>query len=152
VSRLDLDLQLYNGTPTPDVQQAIAQTATYAKQLIRDRTPVETGKLRRGWRVSGTSNGLKISNATEYASFLEHGTSKMSPRHMVTDAEADIRDYFNRQLALRNRVANRRQVREEFRRNPGVNAAIAQTAKALAQLFASENFRRRLESEAEDEG
>ena len=65
----------------------IRQMAARAFQRILERTPVRTGRLKAGWSLELLeSSGLveaKIVNDVEYAVFVENGTPKMAPRHMV---------------------------------------------------------------------
>lgn len=61
-------------------------TPTYAAELnkrVKDKTPVDTGRLRAGWEVQATTGALDLTNAVPYAGFVELGTSKMAPRAML---------------------------------------------------------------------
>lgn len=43
--------------------------------VAKDKTPVDTGNARRGWRQRGGN----VVNNTEYVSYLEDGHSKQAP-------------------------------------------------------------------------
>lgn len=51
-----------------------AMAKDYSKEL-KDETPVDTGKAKRGWRLRRTNQGSKIKNTVKYASVLEKGRS-----------------------------------------------------------------------------
>lgn len=121
-------LTLIDGDPDDAALAALAETATFAKRLIKDRTPVDTGKLKRAWRVQVTADGLQIENGKDYAGFVEGGTSKMTPRAMYSGAIPEIQAYYNRQLRLRQLVADRQQQRQ----NHSLDPAIAAAAHALS--------------------
>lgn len=62
-------------------------------KLIRSKTPVDTGQLRRSWALgsltqSGTMTKATIVNPIHYASFVEHGTRRYRGAHM---AEISVR-------------------------------------------------------------
>ena len=65
----------------------IRRIAQRAFNVIKKRTPVRTGTLRRGWelihqRVGGVIQSI-ARNEVEYVGFVEYGTSKMEGAHMV---------------------------------------------------------------------
>jgi hypothetical protein len=47
---------------------------------LRDRTPVDTGEARDGWRIDAAGN---IMNAVEHIAALNNGHSKQAPAHFV---------------------------------------------------------------------
>ena len=59
------------------LNEAVTKVGNIAVKEVKERTPVDTGELRRGWNkkshVSGTSAEVEISNAVEYAPFIENG-------------------------------------------------------------------------------
>ncbi len=62
-------------------------------KLIRSKTPVDTGQLRRSWALgsiaqSGIMTKATIVNPIYYASFVEHGTRRYRGAHM---AEISVR-------------------------------------------------------------
>lgn len=54
-----------------------------ALKIIKDATPVVSGKLRRGWRLN--SKG-ELVNKVSYVEFVEFGTKKMEARNFVKGA------------------------------------------------------------------
>jgi hypothetical protein len=62
---------------------------------IRQRTPVDTGRARAGWEISGNT----ITNEVPYVGFLEHGTDRMAPFGMVAttleEVPSIIEDYLS---------------------------------------------------------
>lgn len=85
---------------TPTITAAAERTRQYAVKLIKERTPVDTGTLKRNWEVDLEGYGLRIENPTPYAPFVELGTRKMAGRHMVEGAMPAIIAEFRRQLGL----------------------------------------------------
>lgn len=60
------------------IQDFLLEMAYRAERKIKKRTPVDSGELRRNWRVGrverrGDSYVVEIFNNTEYASFVENG-------------------------------------------------------------------------------
>jgi HK97 gp10 family phage protein len=78
----------------PAVARAANIAATFGKALIKAKTPVDTGKLKSQWDVKLEGNGLRITNPTNYAGFVEFGTRKMSARSMMTSSLPEIQSVF----------------------------------------------------------
>lgn len=57
---------------------------------IVDRTPVDTGNARGGWRQGGTLEAYTIFNAVHYIRKLEHGASQQAPLGMVGISVAEF--------------------------------------------------------------
>ena len=60
------------------IRDFLLEMAYRAERKIKKRTPVDTGTLRRNWRVGnierrGNAYVVEIFNNTEYASFVEYG-------------------------------------------------------------------------------
>jgi hypothetical protein len=60
------------------IRELLLEMAFRAERKIKRRTPVDTGELRRNWRVGnvvrkGKAFEIDISNNTDYASFVEFG-------------------------------------------------------------------------------
>ncbi len=60
------------------IQDFLLEMAYRAERKIKKRTPVDSGELRRNWRVGsvvrkGNTYVVEIFNNTEYASFVENG-------------------------------------------------------------------------------
>lgn len=61
----------------------------YYYQELRDRTPIRTGRARRGW-IAETRGGLRdrlIYNKVPYIQYLEAGHSKQAPRGFVRQSQ-----------------------------------------------------------------
>lgn len=82
------------------IQDFLLEMAYRAERKIKKRTPVNTGNLRRNWRVGnverrGNSYVVEIINNTEYASFVEYGfrahwvPGYWQGKHFVYDPNAD---------------------------------------------------------------
>lgn len=73
-----------------DIQQVVDRTAKDVERMVKANTPVDSGRLRRGWRSTATGKGSKrivrISNSVPYAKMVENGTRKMAPRRMLARA------------------------------------------------------------------
>lgn len=87
---------------SPDVTPAIARAAniakTYGLALVKARTPVDTARLHEGWQASLEGGGIRWTNNTPYAAYVEFGTKKMAPRHMLTRSLPDIAEVFTEEL------------------------------------------------------
>jgi hypothetical protein len=59
---------------------------------VRFYTPVKTGKLKRGWRVSRTGGTITLRNKIKYASFLDSGQTKAKDPTKGMMYERAIRD------------------------------------------------------------
>lgn len=60
------------------LEDFLLKQAAIALRLVRPRTPVDTGTLRRNWQISkvqvyGSFIVVYLVNPTEYASFMENG-------------------------------------------------------------------------------
>lgn len=63
---------------------------------IRRKTPIDTGRARRGWRRTLTPKGASIHNPVPYISHLENGSSSQAPKGMIKPSinkvEANLRN------------------------------------------------------------
>lgn len=50
---------------------------------VKQRTPVKTGALQRGYLQTQRKTSIDISNTKDYAAYVEFGTEKMAPRAMI---------------------------------------------------------------------
>lgn len=48
------------------------------KARIEEDTPVDTGKLKNGWRMEETESGARLFNETEYAAAVERERGMLS--------------------------------------------------------------------------
>lgn len=79
---------------TPAIARAANIAKTYGLALVKARTPVDKGELKAGWQARLEGNGIRWSNDTRYAGFVEFGTRKMAPRAMLTNSIDDIEAVF----------------------------------------------------------
>lgn len=79
---------------TPAIARAANIAKTYGLALIKARTPVDTSKLKGNWQARLEGNGIRFTNDTPYAGFVEFGTSRMAPRAMLTKSLMDIEETF----------------------------------------------------------
>ena len=85
---------------TPAISAAAEQTRRFAEKIIKARTPVDTGTLKRSWDIDLEGQGLRITNDAPYAPFVELGTKKMAGFHMVERSMPEIQREFRRQLGV----------------------------------------------------
>lgn len=106
------------------IQDFLLEMAYRAERKVKKRTPVDSGELRRNWRVGrvirqGSSYVVEIYNNTEYASFVEYGhrnrdkTEWIEGRFMMTismkQIERELPFYLERRQAeLLNQIMNGR--------------------------------------------
>ncbi|KRO16632.1 HK97 gp10 family phage protein [Lacticaseibacillus saniviri] len=94
------------------IESALQKAAEYILREVKQRTPVDTGGLRRAWSIEGShySSGafsVVVINPKEYASFVEEGhrqtpglyvpaigkrlkASWVEGKHMLKSTEADL--------------------------------------------------------------
>lgn len=53
---------------------------------VKDRTPVDSGNLKRSW----SRKGLRIENDADYATYVENGTDTASGAHMVKVTKSEV--------------------------------------------------------------
>lgn len=107
------------------IRDFLLEMAYRAERKIKKRTPVDTGELRRNWRVGrverhGDVYLVEIFNNTEHASFVEHGhrtgadlTKWVEGRFMMTismkELEQELPIYLEKRMAqLLNQIMNGR--------------------------------------------
>lgn len=95
------------------IRDFLLEMAYRAERKIKKRTPVDTGELRRNWRVGnverhGDAYVVEIFNNTEYASFVEYGhragkdlTKWVEGRFMMTISMQEIERELPRYLEKR---------------------------------------------------
>lgn len=62
----------------PIIEKSLENVGEQALRQLKANTPVDTGRLRRGWTSEGSSYGaggwqVKLANNVEYAYFVENG-------------------------------------------------------------------------------
>jgi len=96
------------------IHDFLLEMAFRAERKIKKRTPVDTGLLRRSWKVGrverhGNAYVVEIVNNTEYASFVEYGhrtgknlTKWVEGRFMMTismqEIERELPKYLERRM------------------------------------------------------
>ena len=65
------------------VEDGFQDLSREAFNRIKTRTPVDTGRARDGWTISGTPTDITILNEVPYIEFLENGHSRQAPNGMV---------------------------------------------------------------------
>ncbi len=72
---------------TPEkVKEIMGEIGESSKMVMDSHTPVRTGKLKANNTLAETENGFDLSNATEYAVFIERGTRKMKAQPFLEPA------------------------------------------------------------------
>jgi len=56
---------------------------------VKQKTPVDTGKLQNGWEGSIKHDAIEVTNSVEYASYVEFGTEKERPVGMLRTTELE---------------------------------------------------------------
>lgn len=59
---------------------------------VHDRTPVESGRLQRGWGFQMRQYDIEVYNVVEYATHVEFGTKSMAPRGMLRTTLLEAND------------------------------------------------------------
>ena len=80
------------------IKTTYASTSTYALSIVRDNTPVRTGRLRDGWIVERDTNTLRVINPVSYAVYVD------ARRQIVQRSLQGIENYFKDDL-LKNGLA-----------------------------------------------
>ena len=80
------------------IKSTYASTSTYALSIVRDNTPVRTGRLRDGWIVERGSDILRVVNDVPYAPYID------ARRQIVQRSLQGIENYFTVEM-LKNGLA-----------------------------------------------
>ena len=102
----------------PEIADEIVRKAAFdVVAEVAERVPVDTGRLRAGWRaslevlssggesdtVSVESDGevvfLTVTNPVEYAPFIEYGTDKTAPGLQLATSLASVRENLIQEVA-----------------------------------------------------
>tara|TARA_R110000868_G_scaffold123968_2_gene327925 strand:- start:1739 stop:2032 length:294 start_codon:yes stop_codon:yes gene_type:complete len=68
------------------IQKEISAIASTYKDEVRSRTPVDTGRARRGWANRTSGKNREVRNQVPYISKLESGYSRQAPNGFVNQA------------------------------------------------------------------
>lgn len=63
-----------------DIVKVMGQAAQVIPNVVRPRSPIRTGHLRRSWKSRHYSFQTTIRNTAAYAEYIETGTRYMAPR------------------------------------------------------------------------
>ncbi|UKO99367.1 HK97 gp10 family phage protein [Nostoc sp. UHCC 0870] len=74
------------------IQEALEETADWAQNRLRNRTPVKTGKLKAGWYVAPSKSSIRLDNPTSYSSFVEKRVG------MVAKTTPEVKEQLNQIL------------------------------------------------------
>ncbi len=77
-----------------DIQKVMGQAAIVIPNVVRPRSPIDTGHLRRSWKGRASKYQAVIRNTAAYAEYIESGTVKMAARPnlylLLPDIEAEL--------------------------------------------------------------
>ena len=71
---------------TENLNSIVLAAAERVAEAAREACPVDTGKLRNSISVSAEGNSAVVSANTDYAAYVEFGTSKQSPQPFLAPA------------------------------------------------------------------
>ncbi len=74
------------------IGEITASCAAAAAQRARELCPVDTGRLRDSIRVERDGNAARVSANTDYAAYVEFGTSKTAPQPYLIPAVLGFSD------------------------------------------------------------
>lgn len=81
-----IDIQL------PDFGKVVEEVTNEVRERVARRTPVDTGRAQEGWQSEVVNEKGRIWNDTPYVGYLEDGTYKMAPFHMVKTTLEEVPD------------------------------------------------------------
>lgn len=75
-----------------DLETTVSQFQSFVantfKSEVTPRTPIDTGRARRGWQIRQQGSGPSIENRVPYIERLERGYSRQAPAGFVKQAVA----------------------------------------------------------------
>lgn len=80
------------------IERIISQAPKQVVNVVRPRTPVRTGHLRRSWKSRNSQFSFIIRNTAAYAEYVESGTSRMAARPNLYPLLPTILDELNRAI------------------------------------------------------
>lgn len=135
-----IELPLNQGTlglPADQVKVSLDETVRFASNLIRSRTPRDTGRMASSWDIRVEGGKLVIDNPQPYSGFIEHGTSKIPAFQCASGATSAIEAFFRQRIEDRFRVYLRDAIRQNnqtvYRDNSATGAAIRSLASLLRE-------------------
>jgi hypothetical protein len=74
-----------------DVDQMIRQVSQDLFDTVKEKTPVRSGRAKRGWRLrKQRQHHYEVANRVPYVSRLDEGYSKQAPRGMTRPAAREV--------------------------------------------------------------
>lgn len=120
------------GNVTQAMRKAANDARVYGLQIVRSRTPVDTGKMKASWDAQLTNRGILWTNSAPYSQFVELGTRKMAPRYPLTNSLPAIENRYLESLGkqLGYQAANKALERlSKVSRDPAYGSSINSQAR-----------------------
>lgn len=76
------------------INRKVSRMMGYAHMSVKPLTPIDSGKARSSWRLTGKGKHSKLVNTVPYAKRLENGWSGQSPSGMLTKLISNIQRKF----------------------------------------------------------
>lgn len=76
------------------INRKVSSVMSYANMSVKPLTPVDSGKARRSWSLTGKGKNSALVNKVPYAKRLENGWSKQRPSGMLTQLISNIQRKF----------------------------------------------------------
>ena len=92
---LNVTIQFNGNKVAADLNRELDQTVRQISQdyfdLVKEKTPVRTGRARRGWRLKKQRElSYSVNNRVPYVGRLDEGYSKQAPRGMTRPAAREV--------------------------------------------------------------
>jgi len=82
--------KLQKETIKEPVGQGIKKATLWTERTLKQSTPVDTERLRSSYSSQVLGQTGRIATNVQYAQFVEYGTRKMEPRHVVKDSTTRV--------------------------------------------------------------
>lgn len=86
----ELDLNTFKNKLIKESEETIKRIGEDMFVMVKDLTPIDTGKAKAGWVKTEDKYFTVINNNVEYIVYLEEGSSTQAPRGMVRVTIAKI--------------------------------------------------------------
>jgi hypothetical protein len=92
---LNVTIQFNGNKVAADLNRELDQTVRQISQdyfdLVKEKTPVRTGRAKRGWRLKKQRKlSYSVNNRVPYVGRLDEGYSKQAPRGMTRPAAREV--------------------------------------------------------------
>ena len=92
---LNVTIQFNGNKVAADLNRELDQTVRQISQdyfdLVKEKTPVRTGRAKRGWRLKKQRElSYSVNNRVPYVGRLDEGYSKQAPRGMTRPAAREV--------------------------------------------------------------